>query len=120
MVWMNSLDQDPPEAAEAGAVWHFTRVRYSHFLLNHAYVVSMKILSRFTIYRNSILSLTLLFPRFVRVWISEDTLAHTRHTGRPILKFSTSSSILDESSLDHRPLSGGPRSIYSQEDLFHD
>lgn len=30
--WEDSLDQNPPEAAKAGAVRHFARVRYSHFL----------------------------------------------------------------------------------------
>jgi len=29
----DSLDQNPPEAAKAGAVRHFARVRYCHFLL---------------------------------------------------------------------------------------
>lgn len=36
----NSLDQNPPEAAEAGAVWHFARVRYSHFLSDQVCAVS--------------------------------------------------------------------------------
>lgn len=42
---VNSLDQDPPEAAEAGAVWHFARVRYSHFLLDQVYTVPIAFLS---------------------------------------------------------------------------
>lgn len=32
----DSLDQNPPEAAKAGAVRHFARVRYSHFLSDRA------------------------------------------------------------------------------------
>lgn len=42
---VNSLDQDPPEAAEAGAVWHFARVRYSHFLPDQVYTFPAAFLS---------------------------------------------------------------------------
>jgi len=36
----DSLKQNPPKAAKAGAVRHFARVRYSHFLLGRARALS--------------------------------------------------------------------------------
>lgn len=51
----DSLDQDPPEAAEAGAIWHFARVRYSHFLPDQVYTVPVAFLSSsFVLLRHSV------------------------------------------------------------------
>lgn len=79
-IMFNSLDQNPPEAAKAGAVWHFARVRYSHFLPDRAYTLLPD-----TLPSSSSLSTSstddLDVPRTVVVGVSGGDAAHSRTCG---------------------------------------
>lgn len=90
----DSLDQNPPEAAKAGAVRHFARVRYSHFLLDRARATllpdslpssSSSSSSSSPVAATASSTETIWSLARCRQYLSVEmprTLAHTRHAGR--------------------------------------
>lgn len=114
----DSLDQNSPEAAKAGAVRHFARVRYCHFLSRR---LPESLSSASSSLAASSSSTDDLVPRTVSYWYFRwrwCTLAHMRRAGRRYSVRSLTESVWGGSKAPgdrHRDLSSRSWWLYHQE-----